>query len=76
MNGMLREYLHKFVILFLDDMLIYSKKEEEHEQHLRMVLQFLREHKLYAKLSKSIFYQEKIHSSWHIISVDGTTIDP
>jgi hypothetical protein len=57
MNGIFREYLDKFVIVFLDDILIYSKYEEEHEQHLRMVLQVLREHQLYAKLSKCSFYQ-------------------
>jgi hypothetical protein len=59
MNGIFREYLDKFVIVFLDDILIYSKSEEEHEKHLRMVLQVLREHQLYAKLSKCSFYQKK-----------------
>jgi hypothetical protein len=68
MNGVFREYLDKFVIVFLHDILIYSKSEEEHEKHLRMVLQVLREHKLYAKLSKCIFYQKKIHYLRHIIS--------
>ena len=58
MNGVFREYLDKFVIVFLDDVLIYSNSEEENEQHLRMVLQVLREHKLYAKLSKCSFYQK------------------
>jgi hypothetical protein len=57
MNGVFRSYLDKFVIVFLDDILIYSKSEEEHEKHLRMVLQVLREHQLYAKLSKCSFYQ-------------------
>jgi hypothetical protein len=52
MNGVFREYLDKFVIVFLDDIIIYSKSEEEHEQHLRMVLKVLREHQLYAKLRK------------------------
>ena len=56
MNGLFRECLDKFVIVFLDDILIYSTSEEEHEENLRMVLQVLREHKLYAKLSKCIFY--------------------
>jgi hypothetical protein len=76
MNGVFREYLDKFVIVFLDDILIYSKTKEEHEQHLRMVLKFLREHKLYAKLSKCIFYQKKIHYLGHIISTDGIKVDP
>jgi hypothetical protein len=75
MNGVFREYLNKFVIVFLDDILIYSKLEEEHGHHLRMVLQVLREHKLYAKLSKCIFYQKKIHYLGHIISVEGITMD-
>jgi hypothetical protein len=51
MNGVFRDYLDKFFIVFLDDILVYSNSEEEHEQHLRMVLQFLREHQLYARLS-------------------------
>jgi hypothetical protein len=53
MNGVLKEYLEKFVIVFLDDILFHSKLEVEHGKHLRMVLQFLRENKLYAKLSAS-----------------------
>jgi hypothetical protein len=52
MNGVFREYLDKFFIVFLDDILIYSKSEEEHENNLRMVSQVLREHQMYAKLSK------------------------
>jgi hypothetical protein len=51
-DGIFREYLDKFVIFFLDDILIYSKLEEEHEQHLRFVLHILRENQLYAKLRK------------------------
>jgi hypothetical protein len=71
MNGVFRKYLDKFVIVFLDDILVYSKSEEEHEHHLRMVLQVLREHQLYAKLSKCSFYQKQIHYLGHIISKDG-----
>ncbi|WVZ89637.1 hypothetical protein U9M48_036016 [Paspalum notatum var. saurae] len=55
MNKVFMEYLDKFVVVFIDDILIYSKTEEEHEEHLRLVLQKLREHKLYAKLSKCEF---------------------
>jgi hypothetical protein len=76
MNGVFREYLDKFVIVFLYDILIYSKSEEEHEHHLRMVLQVLREHQLYAKLSKCSFYQKQIHYLGHIISKDGIAVDP
>jgi hypothetical protein len=75
MNGIFRDYLYKIFIVFLDDILIYSKFEEEHEHHLRMVLQVLREHQLYAKLSKCSFYQKKIHYLGHIISEQGITID-
>jgi hypothetical protein len=76
MNGVFRKYLDKFVIVFLNDILVYYKLEEEHEKLLRMVLQVLREHRLYAKLSKCIFYQKKIHHLGHIISVVGITMDP
>jgi hypothetical protein len=76
MNGVFREYLDKFFIVFLDDILVYSKSEEEHEHHLRMVFQVLREHKLYSKLSKCSFYQKQIHYLGHIISNDGIEVDP
>jgi hypothetical protein len=75
MNGIFREYLDKFVIVFLDDILIYSKPEEENEHHLRMVLQVLRENQLYSKLSKCSFYQKQIHYLGHIISKDGIEVD-
>jgi hypothetical protein len=76
MNGIFKNYLDKFVIVFLDDILIYSKSEEEHEHHLRLVLQVLREHQLYAKLSKCSFYQKRIHYLEHIISEQGIAVDP
>jgi hypothetical protein len=57
MNGVFQEYLNNFVIVFLDEILVYSKSEEEHEHHLRMVLQVLRDHQLYSKLSKFSFDQ-------------------
>jgi hypothetical protein len=76
MNDIFRNYLDKFVIVFLDDILIYSKLEEEHEHHLRLVLQVLREHQLYAKLRKCSFYQEQIHYLGHIISEEGIVVDP
>jgi hypothetical protein len=57
MNDIFINYLDKFVIFFLDDIIVYSKSEEEHEHHLRLVLQELREHKLYVKLSKCSFYK-------------------
>jgi hypothetical protein len=68
LNSVFRDFLDEFVIVFLDDILVYSKLEEEHEHHLRMVLQVLKEHQLYAKLSKCSFYQKQIHYLGHIIS--------
>jgi hypothetical protein len=76
MNGVFRDYLDKFVIVFLYDILVYSKLEEEHEQHLRLVLQVLRGHQLYAKLRKCSFYQRQIHYLGHIISEEGIAVDP
>ena len=55
MNSIFMEYLDKFVVVYLDDILIYSKSEEEHAEHLRLVLKKLREHRLYAKFSKCEF---------------------
>jgi hypothetical protein len=57
MNGIFRNYVDKFVIVFLDDILIYFKSEEKHEKHLRLVLQVLRENQLHAKLIECSFYQ-------------------
>jgi hypothetical protein len=76
MNGVFRSYLDKFFIVFLDDIIIYSKFEKEHEHHLRMVLQVLREHKIYAKLGKCSFYQRHIHYLGHIILEEGIVVDP
>ena len=61
MNSVFNTYLDKFVLVFLDDILIYSKNEEENEEHLRLTLQLLREHKLYAKLRKCDFYKDRLH---------------
>jgi hypothetical protein len=76
MNEVFLEYMDKFLIMFLDDILIYSKSEEEHEKDSRMVVKVLREHKLYAKLSKCIFYPKKIHYLGHIILAHGIRVDP
>jgi hypothetical protein len=76
MNGVFHEYLDKFIQVFIDDILIYSHTMEEHEEHLRLVLQCLREHKLYGKLSKCSFYQSKIHYLGHVISGEGIAMDP
>ena len=71
MNNVFNKYLDKFVLIFLDGILIYSKNEVEHEEHLRMELQLLREHNLYVKLIKCDLYKNKIHYLGHIILVQG-----
>jgi hypothetical protein len=76
MNGIFKTNLDKFVIVFLDDILIYFKSEEDHEHHLRLVLKVLRENQLYSRLSKFSFYQKKIHYLGHIISEKGIAVDP
>ena len=76
MNSVIKRYLDKFVLVFLDDILIYSKKEEEHKEHLRLTLQLLMEHQLYAKLSGCKFYRDRIQYLGHIISKEGISVDP
>ncbi|GJU10658.1 DNA/RNA polymerases superfamily protein [Tanacetum coccineum] len=71
MNRIFHEYLDKFVIVFIDDILVYSKSEEEHEQHLRIVLEILRQKKLYAKFSKCEFWLQQVAFLGHIVSADG-----
>ena len=71
MNRVLRPILDQFVIVFIDDVLIYSRSEEEHEQHLRLVLQTLREHQLYAKFSKCEFWLEQVQFLGHVITIAG-----
>jgi hypothetical protein len=68
--------LEKFVVVFIDDILIYSKNEAEHAKHLRIVLQRLRDHKLYAKFSKSEFWRDSVKFLGHTISKEGTSVDP
>jgi hypothetical protein len=68
--------LDQFVEVFIDDILIYSKSQEEHEEHLRIVLQKLRDEQLYAKFSKCEFWLEKISFLRHVISREGITVDP
>ncbi|WVZ75795.1 hypothetical protein U9M48_023826 [Paspalum notatum var. saurae] len=76
MNKVFMEYLDKFVVVFIDDILIYSKMEEEHEEPLRLVLQKLREYKLYAKLSKCEFWLDPVPFLGHIVSKGGIMVDP
>jgi hypothetical protein len=76
MNNVLNKFMDKFVLVFIDDILIYSKNREEHEEHLRLVLQVLREHQLYAKFSKCNFFQKQVHYLGHVISKEGVAVDP
>jgi hypothetical protein len=76
MNIVFIDYLNKFVVVFIDDILIYSQTKEEHADHLKMVLQRLREHQLYAKLSKCEFWIDEVLFLGHIIKKDGLTVDP
>jgi hypothetical protein len=68
--------LDKFVVVFIDDILIYSKSEAEHADHLRIVLQQLRDHKLYAKFSKCEFWLDSVKFLGHTISKNGISMDP
>jgi hypothetical protein len=74
MNDILHEYLDKFVVVFLDDILVYSKNLQEHENHLTKVLAKLREHKLYAKVSKCDFFQKQLEYLGHDVSVEGIKV--
>jgi hypothetical protein len=76
MNKVFMEELDKFVIVFIDDILVYSKSMEEHEQHLRVVLGKLMAHKLYAKFNKCEFWLEKISFLGHILTAEGIAVDP
>ena len=76
MNRVFKPYLDNFVIVFIDDILIYSKSLEEHEHHLRTVLQTLRSHQLFAKFKKCEFWLPKISFLGHVISKEGISVDP
>ena len=76
MNLVLMPYLDKFVVVFIDDILIYSRSIEEHAEHLRIVLQTLREKQLYAKFKKCEFWLEEVSFLGHIISGKGIAVDP
>jgi hypothetical protein len=76
MNKVFMDSLDKFVVVFIDEILIFFKNEEEHEQHLCMVLQKLRENQLYAKLNKCEFWLNEVSFLGHIISEGGIFVDP
>lgn len=75
MNRIFREFLERFVVVFVDDILIYSHSEKEHEEHLRVVLELLRAYKLYAKFGKCDFWLEEVKFLGHVISREGVTVD-
>jgi hypothetical protein len=76
MNSVFMNELDKFVVVFIDDILIYSKSKAEHANHLRIVLQRLRDHKLYAKLSKCELWLDSVKFLGHTISKDDISVDP
>jgi hypothetical protein len=76
MNSVFMPEVNKFVVVFIDDILIYLENEVDHAEHLRIVLSRLREHKLYAKFSKCEFWLSKVSFLGHILSRDGISVDP
>jgi hypothetical protein len=76
MNKVFMEYLDKFVVVFIFNILVYSRNEEQHEEHLRLVLQKLRENQLYAKFSKCEFWLREVSFLGHVITGGGIAVDP
>ncbi|KAI3774607.1 hypothetical protein L1987_49166 [Smallanthus sonchifolius] len=76
MNRVCKSYLDKFVIVFIDDILIYSRTKEDHEHHLKLILELLRNEKLYAKFSKCEFWIREVHFLGHVINKEGIHVDP
>ncbi|KAJ9561679.1 LOW QUALITY PROTEIN: hypothetical protein OSB04_006839 [Centaurea solstitialis] len=76
MNRVCRPYLDKFIIVFIDDILIYSRSKEDHEQHLRLILELLKAEQLYAKFSKCEFWIREVHFLGHVVNKEGIHVDP
>ena len=76
MNQVFRLYLDQFMVVFIDEILVFSRNEEEHALHLRLVLQTLREHQLYVKFSKCEFWLDQVAFLGHVVSGDGIQVDP
>lgn len=76
MNRIFHPYLDKLVVVFIDDILIYSRDPKEHVEHLQIVLQILKENQLFAKLSKCEFWLEEVKFLGHVISKEGIVVDP
>ena len=75
MHRVFQPYLDRFIVVFVDNISIYSKFEEDHEGHLKIVLQTLREHQLYAKFSKCEFWLTKVRFLGHVVSGSGVSMD-
>jgi hypothetical protein len=76
MNRVFHNYLDQFVVVFIDDILVYSTNHHEHGEHLKKVLDILREKKLFAKLKKCEFWLKKVSFLGHVVSGDGIEVDP
>ena len=76
MNRVFHEYLDRFVVVFIDDILIYSANHQDHEEHLKVVMEILRENKLFAKLKKCEFWIQEVSFLGHVVSKDGLVVDP
>jgi hypothetical protein len=76
MNSVFMKELDKFIVVFIDDILIYSRSMEEHDEHLWIVLQRLRDHQLYAKFSKCQFWIKEVQFIGHVVSPEGIVVDP
>jgi hypothetical protein len=75
-NKVSMEYLDKFIVVFIDDILIFSKMEEEHEVHLRLLMEKLKAYQMYAKISNCEFWITEVASLRHVISTRGVSVDP
>jgi hypothetical protein len=75
MNSVFMPELDKFVMVLIDNNLVYSKNEEEHDQHIWVILQWLHDHQLYAKLSKCDFWLKEVPFLGHVISAEGIAVD-
>ena len=76
MHKVFQPYLNQFVLVFVDDILIYSQSKWEHEDHLRIILQLMKDHQLYSKFSKCEFWLTEVRFLGHVVSASGVSVDP